>query len=126
MRHRAERGNSERDFARINPCHCCQIDCGLDWHSCVHNQHRRVERDEAHWREIAQRVVGCGTQMRIDHRYPRGGEVERVAVGFRLRNILGADRAVGAGLVLDDYDLPERHAQLIGEKPRHEVGGAAG
>jgi hypothetical protein len=40
MRHRAERGNGERDLAGSLARQCGEIDCGLNRQSRVHNQHR--------------------------------------------------------------------------------------
>jgi hypothetical protein len=39
--------------------------------------------------------------------------------------VVGADVAAGAGAVLDDHRLANLLAQLVGEQPRHDVGGAA-
>ena len=91
----------------------------------VHHQHGRVEGDAGDADEVAQRVVRRRLEMRIDGGDAGGGEIERVAVRRALGDELGADRAVGAGAVLHHDRLAERRAQLVGEEPRHEVGGAA-
>jgi hypothetical protein len=49
-----------------------------------------------------------------------------MAVGIGLRHIIGADRAVGAGLVLDNDALPEQFLELVGQQTADEIGRAAG
>ncbi|TMH56535.1 MAG: hypothetical protein E6H53_14770, partial [Betaproteobacteria bacterium] len=39
-----------------------------------------------------------------------------------MRRVIHADRACGAGLVLDDHRLPPELGELLREDPRHEVG----
>ena len=47
-------------------------------------------------------------------------------IGLAFCDVIGADRAVRARLVLDDHVLPEQRLELVGHEPRHEVRGAAG
>ena len=48
------------------------------------------------------------------------------AVRLRLRHEVGAERAVGAGLVLDDDGLAEDVLDLVGDQAADEIGRAAG
>ena len=44
-----------------------------------------------------------------------------MAVGRGFRHRGGADRAAGAGAVLDDHFLPERRAELRADRPSEDV-----
>src|SRR5262249_27262420 len=50
---------------------------------------------------------------------------QRVAVRLAFRDEVGADRAGGARLVLDDDGLAEPLAHLLPDQPRHEIDAAA-
>ncbi len=50
---------------------------------------------------------------------------QRVAVGGRLRDDVGRDRARSAGPVLDDDRLAEQLGHALAERSRHDVGAAA-
>ncbi len=63
--------------------------------------------------------------MRIDGRDAGGGKIKGVTVRSGFRDVLGAERAVGARPVLDHDRLAERSAELVRQQPRHEVGRAA-
>ena len=69
----------------------------------MHVEEHRRAADHRDRREILERVVGrlLAQRHRGGHRAV-GGEHERVAVGGHARHLLGGDRAVGAGPVLDD------------------------
>jgi hypothetical protein len=77
----------------------------------------RLLRSARDRREVAQRVVA---ELRIERRVDRHragvGHPQRIAVGRRLGDELGADRAAGAGLVVDHDGLPERALQLVDEQ----------
>ena len=51
---------------------------------------------------------------------------QRVTVGFRLRDRVGAHIAAGARPVLDDHRLPERLGDFIADRAREHVGKPAG
>src|SRR6185369_14222529 len=88
---------------------------------------RHVEaREQHHAGQVLQCVVReLAAQERIDH--VRAGDYShRVAVGWRLRDRVGADSGVGAGLVLDDDRLLPALGQPLGHVARQRVGGAAG
>src|SRR5262249_60310799 len=55
-----------------------------------------------------------------------GGEKERIAVRGRPHDHLGADRAGGARLVLDDDTLTEQVLGFVGEQRADEIGRPAG
>ena len=91
----------------------------------INDQGERRRGDQAHRREILQRLVGRLLQVRHDReRSARGGE-QRVAIGRALHHGVGADRAAGAGLVVDDERLAERVLQLLRDHARRDVGGLA-
>src|SRR5262249_6964858 len=52
-------------------------------------------------------------------------EVERVAVGRRTHDVLGADRAAGASAALDHERLAQHFGETVGSEPREYVGDAA-
>ena len=63
--------------------------------------------------EVLQRVVGdVLDQVRPDHERPERRDEDRVAVGRGALGRAGADRAAGAGLVVDDEGAAELFLQL--------------
>ena len=56
----------------------------------------------------------------------RGRDQQRVAVGFGVLDLDGADRARRTALVVDDHGLAELVGQLVGEHAADDVGGATG
>ena len=86
--------------------------CGIDLHRRVHHQHGRVEHGHADRREILDRVVAeVAAQCRVDRDRPHRGEEQGVAVGVRLGDVFGRDRAVRARPVLDDDGLSEQSSE---------------
>ena len=92
----------------------------------VDHQHVGHQRDRGDRREVLLEVVG---QLLVD----AGGDgvvhrahQQRVAVGLGLGHVVGAQRGAGAGLALDDHGLAEALRQLLGQRARQHVGGAAG
>jgi hypothetical protein len=82
------------------------------------------DRDRRHRLEVLQRVERHLHQARADH--VRGEHhQERVAVGRRLGDLLGADHGVGPRPVLDDHRLLERFRKPRRHGARHDVGRAA-
>jgi hypothetical protein len=73
-----------------------------------------------------------GTQALDEHQRRRGGrerdvaEQERVAVGRRLCDLVGADRTAAAADVLDHEALPHGLGQALCDQPRQHVGGGSG
>jgi hypothetical protein len=55
-----------------------------------------------------------------------GQECQRIAVGAARERGAGRGNAAGAGHVLDEEVLPELLAQGLRDKPRRDVGDAAG
>ena len=73
---------------------------------------RRRQRDQAHRREILERVVRDLLQVRHDRDRPARSGEQRVAVRRALHHHVGADRAAGARAVVDYERLAERLLQL--------------
>ena len=71
-------------------------------------------------REIAHRVVGDLAQRRIDDERIHRNE-ERIAVGRGLRDVVEADHARGAGLVVHDHRLRHALGELFREDARQHV-----
>ena len=92
---RAGLGLGERDqFGKI-----------LRRHAGIDHQHVGLPADHRDRREILDRVVGqAGAEARRDRLRARGSDPDRVAVGRRLGDRVGADVAAGARAVLD-HDL---------------------
>ena len=99
----------------------------LHLHARMHREHVRRIRNHHHRREVLRRIE---RQLRIDARADdqaaEVGEQQRVAVGRALRDEIGADVAVRAGLVLDDHRLAPDLGELRADLAREDVGGAAG
>ena len=93
----------------------------------VHHQHVRNAGDERDRHEVLDRVVRhLRIERRIDRLRADRSHQQRVAVGRRLGDEVGAEVAAGAGLVLDDEGLAERLAELRREGAREDVGRPAG
>ena len=90
------------------------------------DEHALRVRDLGDRREILDRVVGHLAQRRVDAVRRDVAEQQRVAVGRGPGDELGADRAVGAGLVLDDHRLLQPLVELLRDDARHGVVAAAG
>ena len=77
-------------------------------------------------RDVADEIeIELVVERRVD-RVRRRGQEERVAVGRRVHDGLGADIAAGARPVLDDELLAEPLRQPLPHQPRDDVGRAAG
>ena len=84
--------------------------------------HRERDRREvAHWL-IAQVLEERG----IDGEDANRTDQQRVAIGLGLGDVLGGDRPVRAGLVLDYRGLAEQPLELRADGAADDVGGAAG
>src|SRR5438034_1091971 len=79
----------------------------------LQEQQRRGAAGQAARRQVLQRVVGqLLEEVRVDRELADVGDQQRVTVGRRSRDDLGAGDASGAGPVLDHDLLPERLGQL--------------
>ena len=91
-----------------------------------HDQHRR-HAQQRHMGELLDRVVGLlGHGERADRQRRAVRQHQRVAVGRGAHHVLPAQRAAGAGLVVDDHRGAQRLAQRLGDDARDDVAGAAG
>ena len=93
----------------------------------VHHQHVRHPGHHRDRRQVLERVEWhLRIERRIDRLRADRAHQQRVAVGRRLRDEVGAEVAAGTRLVVDDEGLAERLAELRRERARQDVGGAAG
>jgi hypothetical protein len=93
----------------------------------MHQQQLGEAADPAQRREVFHRIVGEGLVEARCRRHRRvGAEEDRVAVRRRARDLRGGDRAVRAGLVLDDDALAEHRAEPLPDDTSDQVAAAAG
>ena len=127
LRRAADAGDGEVQLAGIGLGHRHQLLHVLHLHRRVHREHVRRIRHHHHRREILRRIERqLGIDARADHQAAEVGEQQRVAVGRALRDEIGADVAVRAGLVLDHDRLAPDLGELRPDLAREDVGGAAG
>ena len=93
----------------------------------MHRQHVRRIGDHDDGREILRRIEGqLRIDARADHQPADVGEEQGVAVGRALGDEVGADVAVGAGLVLHHHRLVPGLGELRSDLAREDVRSAAG
>jgi len=92
----------------------------------MHRQRELVGRHDRHRREILDRVVAYLLQVRHDGHLRRRRHEQGVAVRLGPRHVVGGDRAIGAGPVVDHHRLLEPGGQPFGGDPRDAVGIATG
>ena len=92
----------------------------------AHRHADRYFRDQADRGEVAQRIEGEPGIHRRHHGHRRGGEEEGGAVRRRLHHATQADRAAGAGPVLQDEDALGLRGQPVDQQPRREIDRTAG
>ena len=93
---------------------------------CIrHDGHRRGRHlDDRH--QILVRIIGkVGDQELAVHDRCRRREQDRVPIRGRVGDHLGPDRAVRAGLEVDDDRSPEALAHALGQQARRRIGAAA-
>ena len=94
---------------------------------CVHREDERKVGEAANRREISNRVVGQLLEnMRVDRVRGVGREEQGVAVGRCLGDKARRNLRGGTGPVVNHKGLAERHAQLLADHAREDVGAAAG
>jgi hypothetical protein len=76
--------------------------------------------------DFAGDVVGHVRPGGRNDREARRHHQQRVAVGRRLGDRIGADHAAGGRAIVDDHRLPERALEIGAHEPRHHVVEAAG
>ena len=99
---------------------------GADAESLLHQQHVRRRREISHRREIAQRVVGQVFEQARIGRDAGVGIEQRVAVGCRLGDRVGADGVAGARAVFDDHRDVPFVVEALRQRAGHGVNAAAG
>ena len=93
----------------------------------MHGEHRRRDADLRDRREILHRIVRhLGVEAGIDRVGRDRRDQQRVAVRRGLRDLVGADIAARADLVLDEELLAEQFRELGGEDAPDDVGRPAG
>ena len=93
----------------------------------MHHQRVRRVADHADRCEILARIVaGILVERGADRQRAGVAQQQRVAVGIALGDRLGADRAAGAGTVVDHDFLAEHVADLVGDGAADDRGAAAG
>src|SRR5262245_34967475 len=91
----------------------------------MHHQEIRRQCEHRDGLEILDRIVIEILVDARDERMTRGGKEQRVAVGFRLRNDTGAQRAAGARTRVDENVRTEGFSELVGKRAGQYVGPAA-
>jgi hypothetical protein len=121
----AHPGGGEAQLARVRLGVSDQLGHILELVLRVMAEHLRRDADQRDRREVVDRIEApLGDQQRADAVRVDVRELQRVAIGRRLRDQVGADGAGGAGLVLDDDRLSEALGQLGGHEARHRIGSA--
>ena len=93
----------------------------------IDHQHEGQVAGPRDRREILDRIVAHGLQqIRIGRMCRVRRHKQRVAVRRRAGDVTRRDRAVGAGLVVDNHADPERGAEFLRDDPRRGVGAATG
>jgi hypothetical protein len=94
-------------------------------HRRVHDEHQWIDADRRDRREVLDGIVRhLGHRRRQNGVRRRGCEQQAVAVGLGGLDLVGADHARAAGLVLDDHRLAERGGHLLGDHAADDVGRA--
>jgi hypothetical protein len=125
--HGAVAGRGVVELARVRLRVGDQLAEGPGRHGRVRQQHLRRVHQQAHRREVLQRVPA-----EIPHHRRRADVVarvlhqQRVAVRPRPRHRLRPDHAVGAGAVVHHDRAAEALGKRLGQEAGGEVGGAAG
>jgi hypothetical protein len=112
----------EADLARVRLGRGDQLGQGVVREARMAAQQVGLRADPGHGFEVGHGIVGgAGVEMRHQRMARDIAQQHRVAVRRRLRDIVGGDRAAGAGPVLDHEGLAEGLAELGGETPRDIV-----
>src|SRR5262245_44615093 len=77
-------------------------------------------------REVLYGVVIAKGDRRSHHQGAGVAEQQRVAVGLGARDRFGAERAAGAGAILDDHGLPKDRPKALNHEARRGVDGPPG
>ena len=126
MRRAADAGAAEIELARIGLRMGHQFRHRLQRHLGVDRYRERQLQDAGNESEIIRNLIReRGLHGRQDRQAVGHGPKQRVAVGGRFRDQIGAHLACGAGLVLNIELLIEPLAQLLGDDAPHEIGAAA-
>ena len=119
-------GRSEIDLARVRLGVGDELRHRLGRHRGVNFHHHRQIGHQRQHPEILHRIVGqLLVEHRIEHDDGSRRDEQRVAVGLGTGHDLGADRALRAGLVLDDDRLLQVAAEKFADQPSQHIGRAA-
>ena len=105
----------------------------------MNDEHKIQHRDKADRNQICRRMErNLGVGQRSDGKRSHGTKKHRVAIRWRLRDILRRDYSSGATVILNDDGLPEGASKFIGQyacdavafasrgKADHESNGSCG
>ena len=103
-----------------------QLGQRLRRHVRIDREHRPRRHHQRDRREVLHRIVAIALLQERQHRRFRGGDHQRVAVGRRPVERVGADLGHAARPIVDHDRLAEARAQFVGEQAAHDVDQAAG
>ena len=93
----------------------------------MHDKQFRHRDRHRHRREVAIEIVRqLVVKIRIEREHRAAREIKGVAVGRRLRDVLGSEDAAGAGTVVDDDLLAGHLRQLLGNRAAENIRRTAG
>ncbi len=119
-------GRSEIELAGILLGEGDELRHRLDRQRGMNFHHHRQIGDQRQHPEIPHRIVGQFlVEHRVEHDDRRRRDEQRVAVGLGAGHRLGADRALRAGLVLDDDGLLQVPAEIFADQAAEHIGGTA-
>src|SRR6266849_6561427 len=122
MRHAARAGRPVVDGARLRFGKGDQFLHIGDRYSGGGDQELRYPGDEGDRGEILERIIeNLLLQGGADRQRAGAGDRDRITIRLGLRHVIGAERARGAGAVVDDDQLPEQLLHLLAEHPADDV-----
>jgi len=125
MRDVAGAGGAVRQLARIGFAESEELADGLVRAVSVDDNRQGRRRHQRDGGKVANRIVVHLVQ-RVALNETAGIENDRIAVGLRLGDVVVRDRAVGAGLVIDEDRRAHLLRELLSEPAARQLDSAAG